>query len=210
MQTVDERVFTSIENHLANSETVGFAKGKAAALEEMNAEAPESDAVTALEEAVDDYYSTIQKNILVHWETQISQIHHHVSMARAHADVNPRDWFNSLIAADYTITNTSRTTFNFSLVSGETYEVDTIDFIDGDGNSFRMDRGSYMIRFTGGSSNVTVFDPNDYHTLLGTVSDRSSSVKTKLGGFIGDLYFEYGAGDIPTEDVIDQIGRAHV
>jgi len=33
------------------------------------------------------------------------------------------------------------------------------------------------------------------------VADRSSSVKTKLAGFVGDLYAEYGAGDIPTEDV---------
>ena len=45
MQTVDERVFSSIENNLVNSETVAFAKGKVAALEKMNAEAPESEAV---------------------------------------------------------------------------------------------------------------------------------------------------------------------
>jgi len=93
MQTVDERVFTSIENNLVNSETVAFAKGKAAALEKMNAEAPSSDAVTAMEEAVDGYYSTVQKNILVHFETQASQINHHVAMANAHPDVSVDDWF---------------------------------------------------------------------------------------------------------------------
>jgi len=93
MQTVDERVFTSIENNLVNSETVAFAKGKAAALEKMNAEAPSSDAVTAMMEAVDGYYSTVQKNILVHFETQASQINHHVAMANAHPDVSVDDWF---------------------------------------------------------------------------------------------------------------------
>jgi hypothetical protein len=40
------------------------------------------------------------------------------------------------------------------------------------------------------------------------VASRSSSVKTKLGGFVGDLYFEYGAGDIPTEDVVDPVTAA--
>jgi hypothetical protein len=65
-----------------------------------------------------------------------------------------------------------------------------------------------LIRFTGGSSNATVLDPTDYNNLLSSVSSRSSSVKTKLGGFIGDLYFEYGAGDIPTEDVIDPVTAA--
>jgi hypothetical protein len=215
METVDERVFTSIENNLANSETVGFAKGKVAALEKMNAEAPESDAVTSMEESVDDYYSTIQKNILTHWETQASQIHHLVTMAKAHPDLSSGtlfDWY-----WDYPVSNTELTTYNADLVSGETYEVDTISVDSSWRRTVRMDLGSVpdvlnssgdLIRFIGGSSNATVLDPTDYNNLLSSVSSRSSSVKTKLGGFIGDLYFEYGAGDIPTEDVIDPVTAA--
>ena len=210
MQTVDERVFTSIRNNLANSETVAFAKGKAAALEKMNAEAPESDAVTAMEEAVNGYYATIQKNILTHWETQTSQIHHHVSMAVAHQDVDTTNWFE-FDGMSVHNTGTERDLTTVTLVSGETYEVDTIvmeggatkiepRISNGDGN------GEFI--FTGGTNDVTTLRRLDYLDLLDTVASRSSSVKTKLGGFIGDLYLEYGAGDIPTEDVIDPVTAA--
>jgi hypothetical protein len=55
---------------------------------------------------------------------------------------------------------------------------------------------------------VKLLSPKDYTTLLSSVADRSSSVKTKLAGFVADLYAEYGAGDIPTEDVIDPVTAA--
>jgi hypothetical protein len=215
MQTVDERVFTSIKNNLANSETVAFAKGKVAALEKMNAEAPEADAVTAMEEAVDGYYSTIQKNIFTHWETQTSQIDHHVTMAVAHQDVWTSDWFTW---KTFGVGSTERGTTSVTLVSGETYEVETLVVKDA-GTNF-PDGGTKIeprVRdgitdeefvFTGAVDGVTTLRPYDYHDLLKEVSSRSTSVKTKLGGFVGDLYFEYGAGDIPTEDVIDPVTAA--
>jgi len=205
MQTVDERVFTSIENNLANSETVGFAKGKAAALEAMNAEAPEADAVTAMEEAVDAYYSGVQKNILVHWETQTSQIHHHVSMAVAHADVSPNNWFTW---KGDPVNSTARDIANFNLVSGESVELDT-NTVDDKYDMMLPDTSSVNnFIFVGGSADVSTLRDTDYNDLLATVADRSSSVKTKLEGFVADLYAEYGAGDIPTEDVIDPVTAA--
>ena len=213
MQTVDKRVFTSIENNLANSETVAFAKGKAAALEKMNAEAPESDAVTAMEEAVNGYYATIQKNILTHWETQTSQINHHVTMATAHEEVSPSGWFEWKVEG---VESTERDRTTVTLVSGETYEVETLRVSIGFADvppkiEPRTSAGSgekEEFVFIGGADDVTTLTLWDYDSLLDTVASRSSSVKTKLGGFVGDLYFEYGAGDIPTEDVIDPVTAA--
>ena len=213
MQTVDKRVFTSIRNNLANSETVAFAKGKAAALEKMNAEAPESDAVTAMEEAVNGYYATIQKNILTHWETQTSQINHHVTMAIAHENVLPSGWFEWQGSG---VESTERDRTTVTLVSGETYEVETlvvsIEFEDVSSKiKPRTSSGSgekEEFVFIGGADDVTTLTRGDYDSLLDTVANRSSSVKTKLEGFVGDLYFEYGAGDIPTEDVIDPVTAA--
>ena len=204
MQTVDERVFTSIQNNLENSETVAFAKGKAAALEKMNAEAPEQDAVTAMEEAVDGYYATIQKNVLTHWETQMGEIHHHVTMAVAHQDVDPNNWFTwNGVSVDST--DQDRTTV--TLVSGETYEVQTLVIQDaGTKIKPRASGGTGTGEFV--FADATPLRRSDYRDLLDTVASRSSSVKTKLGGFVGDLYFEYGAGDIPTEDVVDPVTAA--
>ena len=194
MQTVDKRVFASIRNNLANSETVAFAKGKVAALEKMNAEAPESDAVTAMEEAVNGYYATIQKNILTHWEIQTSQINHHVTMAIAHEIVFPSGWFEW---KGNGVGSTERDRTTVTLVSGETYEVETlvvsIEFEDVSTKiKPRISSGSSEKEefvFIGGMDDVATLTRYDYESLLGTVASRSSSVKTKLEGFVGDLYF---------------------
>jgi len=68
--------------------------------------------------------------------------------------------------------------------------------------------GQQTVEFTGGSSDVVIYNNYDYQGLLSSVASRSSSVKTKLEGFVADLYAEFGAGDIPTEDVIDPVTAA--
>jgi hypothetical protein len=131
-------------------------------------------------------------------------------MSVAHPDVNTSATFRSG-DSNKSVTETTRTTFNVTLVSGETYEVDTIYIIIGDyTDESKITRNNEYgtIKFTGGSSDVAVFNPTDYNNLLSSVSSRSSSVKTELEGFVADLYAEYGAGDIPTEDVIDPVTAA--
>jgi len=161
--------------------------------------------------AVDGYYSTVQKNILVHFETQASQINHHVAMANAHPDVSVDDWFMLYQGTSpYQVSsNAELDTANFTLVSGETYEFDIVYFNDR-ADKIKPKIGAVDVQrfnFTGGSSNVAL-RRSDYNDLLSSVVSRSSSVKTKLAGFVGDLYAEYGAGDIPTEDVIDPVTAA--
>ena len=220
MKSTDERVMTSIRNNLANSETVAFAKGKAAAITEMNAEAPESAAVTALEDAVDSYYATIEKNILSHWDAQVSQANHHLAMVDAHEDL-------SLGLFDYTDTGMSGynsingtypdATSTYTLVDGtdQTHSVYKIDssapagtFSYSYGPTDTAGNNDINIRYTGGTDNVTYMVPDNFAAALSDVSARSSTVKTKLEGFVTDLYAEYGAGDIPTEDIIDPVTAA--
>lgn len=88
MQSADERVMTSIENNIAHSQNVALAKGKAAIIEEMNAENPEEDAQTAMQDAIDAYYATIQENIITHYTAQVEQARHHVEQVEAHAELD--------------------------------------------------------------------------------------------------------------------------
>jgi len=81
--------------------------------------------------AVDGYYSTVQKNILVHFETQASQINHHVAMANAHPDVSVDDWFMLYQGTSpYQVSNAELDTANFTLVMETTYEFDIVYFND--------------------------------------------------------------------------------
>jgi len=88
MLSANERVMTSIENNVANSETVALAKGKAAIIETMNAGGTESEATSAMQNAIDDYYATIQKNIISHWNAQYRQLVHHVEQWIAHEETS--------------------------------------------------------------------------------------------------------------------------
>ena len=224
MKSTDERVMTSIENNLANSETVAFAKGKAAALEKMNAEAPESEAVTAMDNAVDGYYATIEKNIIAHFEAQTQQIGHHIEMVDAHENLQlPNilryNWDASGGVNSYNVTAYTQSTQQYTLIDGSTVEViyNSIsgDFASGDSGTtknLKIDVSQYpfmfVVRSYNSMSSVEYFDTARYANALASVSSRASTVKTKLEGFVSDLYTEYGAGDIPTEDIIDPVTAA--
>jgi len=126
-------------------------------------------------------------------------------MATAHADVSPNDWF-SWGGRGTNGPERETISISISLITGETYDLDTTSF--GSGRMSPMGDAGDGFVFIGGSSNVETVLTWNYKGLLSSVADRSSSVKTKLEGFIGDLYLEYGAGDIPTEDVIDPVTAA--
>jgi len=111
------------------------------------------------------------------------------------------------------VNSTERVTGNITLVSGENYEFDTI-YVNGpdvkivpDGRTDAAETQTFIF-LAGPSGGVVSFSRNDYRNLLSSVASRSSSVKTELEGFVADLYAEYGAGDIPTEDVIDPVTAA--
>lgn len=91
MRSADERVMASISNNITNSQNVALAKGKTAIIEVMNNGGSESEAQTAMEEAIDGYYATIQENILTHWTSQVRQIQHHYAQLDTHADTVPTD-----------------------------------------------------------------------------------------------------------------------
>jgi len=88
MKSADERVMTSIENNIANSQNVALAKGKAAIIEEMNAGNGETAANDAMQAAIDSYYSTIQRNVINHYIAQYDQVTHHYTSADNHSNLD--------------------------------------------------------------------------------------------------------------------------
>ncbi len=145
MMSADERVMTSIENNLANSKNVAYAKGKVAAVEEMNAGNSESAATTALQNAIDEYYTTIQKNIINHWEAQWSQWIHHYDQFAAHADITAASEFHVYDGTDfewqpfnnsdndYYHAYNRKTTKSITYLNGDTATVHVTDYNFSDG-----------------------------------------------------------------------------
>ncbi|MDB2237575.1 hypothetical protein [Halorubrum ezzemoulense] len=210
MKSANERIMTTIENNLANSETVAYAKGKAAALGEMNADGSESAAISAMESAVDSYYATIQKNIVTHVDSQMSQTVHFLTMTDAHKNLTTTDRFNSHDYS-YNMTGWGERTGSKTLVDGSTVEYTKIRTPkDGNGANYTNGMGEYngfRVKSYGDMDSVD-FIGTRTHSAFNKASSRASTVKTKLEGFVTDLFSQYAPGDIPTEDVVDPVTAA--
>lgn len=228
MKSADERVMTSIENNIANSENIALAKGKAAIIEEMNAGNSETDAQTAMQNAIDDYYTTIEKNILTHWNAQFEQFRHHYEQFDAHADLtaaaefhiestNDTNWswnqFNSYSNDNHNAYVRSEET-QITLLNGDTMQVWRTDvtsdyyrseIVPSPDVSYGKPNGQIRL---GSSSGYEYTDPVRIQDAFATVATKRDDVNSQLSGFVSDVYANYEPGDIPTEDLVDPVTAA--
>lgn len=136
MQSADERVMTSIENNIQHSDNVALAKGKTAIIEAMNAEKSESEAQTAMQSAIDDYFATIEENVLNHYVAQLSQMRHMADRVESHGDVSledvfevyTSDWWQPATGAAATGGDDDAYTVITGKEYGEDYEAQTQDW----------------------------------------------------------------------------------
>lgn len=230
MKSADERVMTSIQNNIANSENVALSKGKAAAITKMNAQAPESEAVAALEKAINEYYATIEENIFNHYNAQIDQVLHHITQVVANSDLNSTNilsvWTDGKgngIDKHEIKSIDNEDTKQVTLLNGETIEETTPQLSTLLDNEFDKTVGDIGVsNYNTGSETKWVFRLNNtasgnspyymeisrFASALSDVRSRCDTVKTKLGGFVSDLYTEYEPGQIPTEDIVDPVTAA--
>lgn len=88
MRQADEKVLTSVRNNVQASDNVAYAKGQVAVAEALNAGKSESEADADMQAAIDNYFTSIQKNILNHYTTQFDQARHHATQWLSHPDVD--------------------------------------------------------------------------------------------------------------------------
>lgn len=217
MKSADERVMTSIENNLANSETVALAKAKAAAIEKMNAEEPESEAVNAVDTAVNAYYATIEKNILTHYAAQARQVADQIIQIEANDGLDLDSTLNFKGPDWLTRGLENEGTKTITLLDDTQIDIPKIVLLANAPNEAGDPTHSLTINGESGNrmqfnvpdgDNITYLDSRVFESTLSAAQSRADTVKTKMGGFVTDLYQEYGAGDIPTEDVVDPITAA--
>lgn len=224
MKSADERVMTSIENNVTNSENVALAKGKAAIIEAMNNGATEAEANTAMTEAIDGYFSTIQKNIVTHYQSQTNQIAHHFDQLENHSNTSggsiikvwekiSAGWYAAasrtelspqtitfLDGSTYDLTvheyheNQNQTELQTKFPPIETY--DSAKPADGKGLAYQPNNGGGFYPLN---------RPHDTFTQVQTTRDN---VNSNLSGFVADVYAAYAPGDIPTEELVDPITAA--
>ena len=235
MKSADERVMTSIENNITNSDNIALAKGKAAIIEEMNAGNGESAAQDAMQAAIDEYYATIQENILTHYDSQIRQFLHHMDQLDTHSDASLADvieywddlnggwdtqWYDNL----YTYISEPPTT-TVTLIDGS--EVTVAGLRSNPDESWANGAASLMwepnhydngtpitdqppVRYLDPDDNTVTqdWDIGRYVEAYNAILDSRDRVNADLSGFVTDVYAQYEPGDIPTEDLVDPVTAA--
>ncbi len=218
MESADVRVMTSIENNITNSENVAYAKGKAAIIEEMNAGNGESAATDAMQTAIDDYYSTIEKNIITHSDAQMRQLKHLWEQAATHSNVNASNHFTGqgsggqLVESGWggtwetrTYTCLNGTTVEYMSYNGETSGSDGMEmWVE------KANEGSHgnHLQIDGPNTSAKFHAKTWWGSPLDTVISKRDQVNADLSGFTSDVYANYEPGDIPTEDLVDPITAA--
>lgn len=233
MRSTDERVMTSIENSIEFSRNVALAKGKAAIIETMNAGGSESEANTALQDALDAYFSTIQKNLLNHHHAQLDQYLHYVQSVKNHDSITESEVFEMWQGAGSSGGFQQEGPLDLSLVDGSTVDYRYLSGLDGSGSRFHYDplglgghsqtsnRATINDYDTGdenGDSNQVALtrkswadsntDPNENGAAWNDLLWIRDDVLAELSGFVGDVYAQWDPGEIPTEQLVDPITAA--
>ena len=217
MDSADERVMTSIENNLTNSEAVALTKAKAAAVKELNAGNAEPAAVGAVETAINDYYSAIQQNIINHHEAQASQVIAHSDKFDANEDLstgNLMQFYGQNRDLKYlgpggdpaikskTVTLANGTEKEVTIINGESRDL----FGDPTFVNIGWDNGRQIALKYGSVGKY--YRPSRMSSAFNAAGSKASDVSSQISGLVSDLYANYGQGDIPTEDFIDPVTAA--
>jgi hypothetical protein len=220
LQSADERVLTSLRNNLTNSKTVGLAKGKAAAIEAMNAGKTEQQATSDMEEAVNSYFAVIQENLFTHFSAQCSQFAN-MAMRVVERDTMENGVILAYSRTGYTEANYSDrwepVTKNVSLVDTREIPVTFFKGRNGDNRKRYFDPmdlagldnvNKWGVKDPDTGENVYALKAENYEGIPTKITDTRDAVLSDLSGFVADVYDEYGQKNIPSEDVIDPITAA--
>jgi len=229
MVSADSRVMTSIENNVTHSRNVALPKGKAAAIEAMNKGKSESQAITDMQDAVDGYFSTIQQNILTHWNSQQEQAHSMVLDVENHETLTLSDAFVMDGTSNSWGSSNEVRSDDIELVDGSMAEMKTHTVTDGNGTTranalFRpvINSGNWFLLKTKSPSNSdtqtfvytgnfanndntpTEYSSDDDDTWSEVLRNRDSVIDN-LSGFVSDVYKYYDKGEIPTDKLLDPV-----
>lgn len=86
-QSADESVFVGFANHLEDSQNAALSHAKAAAINAINENEDDATVHAQAAGAIEDYYATLQKNVLGHWNEQIEKIQFAFQTAEDHDEV---------------------------------------------------------------------------------------------------------------------------
>ena len=92
-KSTNASTFIDNQNILDGIDNSAYADGKIAAIDALNDQKSESEVLDAAHAAVDDYHTTIQKNLLRTWNESVREFETIYTMLKDHEDIDEGDVF---------------------------------------------------------------------------------------------------------------------
>ena len=221
IREADESVLTNLNNLLNNATNAAFSEAKYAAIEQMNTGATESETLTAAKDAVNEFYSVQEKNVLDHLSIQCAKCNQMVNkvdsqlgfdnaqiMSFVNSSGSVQGYVDSGEASLRSVTTT--------LPNGENYSFDQLMFgyHDGSGgtqlqmavyrweNSNPLRDHAYIIKPTDGGSNIKLVIEQEYGNVLEKIDTQVTQVRSDIETWVSGVYPNYSSGDISLSDMV--------
>jgi hypothetical protein len=217
-KTLDVVMTNQVED---GSRTVAWSKGKAAAVKAMNNGANESETKAAAKEAVEDYYTTMEMNLVNSRNDSINKAAYLDEVYKSQGSLSGSFIFarQGGLDAGYSDMGTSE----FTLVNGTVVTVATPVGTDTDTIKMDWTPGSRTANYTGPTTdfgaatlhanyeaNVTPSRPDGLvvngtrsAALFSEIANANSQMKSNLDLWVGNYHSSYTAGDINETDLLD-------
>lgn len=217
-----QQYFTTLRNFLDETRGSAYTKGKIAAIEALNNNATKAQARQQARAAINNYYATIERNVLSRWEVETAQANYIVGVENNQAStVGTTDnvgWVGPVRSSPTSFrssfgTDDATEEMLVSLPNGETTSVVTV-VVDGSDvltpwseNTTNPDytpSENGIVRVKGPEGRRTTLLPTDkYANILDDIEAQRNQVGANTDRLVNETYAEFTAGEIDESDLID-------
>lgn len=219
---------TTVNNRLKDAKQVARIKGKSAYIRALNNGSSESAARSAAKQAVADYYTAQQMNLISEWERLLHQAQYINDVATNNSEIS--NSFSRVVQQDsrIKITGYDSGSTTETLANGTSVNVAAMKVYHDGGSStsysqtyhLGINDGTTTVSNTAGGGGVTVSGAriaaptNDYTSLQHIVLDdwkqswqeidkQNDLVQADMDDLVNTTYQDYQSGDINNSDLVD-------
>jgi len=214
MQSVDDRVITSITNVISGLDRIAYQVGIEVAIERMDLGDSQADVETNAVDAAMEKVSTTQKNLLDHYTIQASKMRR-LGVAIDSTDNlthNIMQWDRSDGASTNFYIGASERTTPETLANGSSYSYTALPATDSDSHSDDLAigissgaqyyYGILMLAPPGNGSEIVAWDPVMWESIWDEANSIASTVESEILSWISTVYPEYNSGDVDLSQLV--------
>lgn len=201
------------------SRTVAWSKGKAAAIRAMNNGSTEAETKTAAKEAVTDYYTTMQYNLLLSKNDSVNKQEYLEEVYKSQGSLSGE--FITAAIPSNSQSKAGWTTNTVDMLNGSTVPVRTVETsyntnpgsllwypssmansTTGDGNLGEY-RANYEANVTPSRPNGVIVNGSETASVFTEIINAEGQMRSNLDLWVGNYYSGYTSGDINETDLLD-------